>query len=273
MEDLVMVDMHQHPMVCPENMDNFIEYLHFGQYEWGYDAIRHGGWTAAATANAFRGMVGCPELSFIRLRRLGGRSRHDGSRRSPAQRRRRGRHQRRRNPAGQGIRQGRHSPHRRASGHWRRPPPGGRALQHGHPHGRPHLQPCRIQHRLRPHRAPRLRPLRLRNRRRSPHERTWNGRRRFPRRLANGHGRHRALQNAHHLQPQRLPLPPSHLAHPQGRRAIRLRQEGRPHFHYRRAQLPQRRSRTRTSTASSTTTTIWSSSSAWTTWPSAPTLS
>ena len=65
MEDLVMIDMHQHPMVCPDNMDEFIEYLHLGQYEWGYEAIRHGGWSAAATANAFRGMVGCPELSYI----------------------------------------------------------------------------------------------------------------------------------------------------------------------------------------------------------------
>ena len=65
MEDLVMIDMHQHPMVCPDSMDDFIEYLSLGQYEWGYDAIRHGGWAAAATANAFRGMVGCPELSYI----------------------------------------------------------------------------------------------------------------------------------------------------------------------------------------------------------------
>ena len=65
MEDLVLVDMHQHPMVCPDNMDDFIEYLRLGEYEWGYEAIRHGGWGAAATANAFRGMAGCPELSFI----------------------------------------------------------------------------------------------------------------------------------------------------------------------------------------------------------------
>ena len=27
MEDLVMIDMHQHPMVCPDSMDDFIEYL------------------------------------------------------------------------------------------------------------------------------------------------------------------------------------------------------------------------------------------------------
>mgnify|MGYP001158341219 CR=1 FL=1 len=27
MERLVTIDLHQHPMVCPENMDHFIEYL------------------------------------------------------------------------------------------------------------------------------------------------------------------------------------------------------------------------------------------------------
>ena len=70
MEDLVMIDMHQHPMVCPDDMDDFIEYLRLGEYEWGYDAIRHGGWAAAATANAFRGMAACPELSFIKFEDL-----------------------------------------------------------------------------------------------------------------------------------------------------------------------------------------------------------
>ena len=70
MEDLVMIDLHEHPMVCPDNMEEFIEYLRLGQYQWGYKAIRHGGWAAAATANAFRGMVGCDELSFITFEAL-----------------------------------------------------------------------------------------------------------------------------------------------------------------------------------------------------------
>ncbi len=65
MEDLVMVDMHQHPMVCPDDMSEFVQYLRLGEYRWGYEALRHGGWTAAATANGFRGMVGSPELSYI----------------------------------------------------------------------------------------------------------------------------------------------------------------------------------------------------------------
>ena len=65
MEEIVMIDLHQHPMVCPDNMDDFIQYLRLGDYRWGYEAIKHGGWSAVATANAFRGMVGSPELSHI----------------------------------------------------------------------------------------------------------------------------------------------------------------------------------------------------------------
>lgn len=65
MEVVVMVDLHEHPMVCPENMDNFIEYLRLGDYQWGYEAARHGGWAAVATANTFRGIVRSPELSYI----------------------------------------------------------------------------------------------------------------------------------------------------------------------------------------------------------------
>ncbi len=65
MEEIVMIDLHQHPMVCPDSMDDFIQYLRLGDYRWGYEAIKHGGWSAVATANAFRGMVGSPELSHI----------------------------------------------------------------------------------------------------------------------------------------------------------------------------------------------------------------
>ena len=62
-----MIDLHQHPMVCPDNMDEFVEYLRVGDYRWGYEAIKHGGWSAVATANAFRGMVGSPGTLAYRL--------------------------------------------------------------------------------------------------------------------------------------------------------------------------------------------------------------
>ena len=65
MEQVVMIDLHQHPMICPENMDNFIEYLRVGEYQWGYKAAKHGGWAAVATANVFRGMVNTTEMSSI----------------------------------------------------------------------------------------------------------------------------------------------------------------------------------------------------------------
>ena len=65
MEEVVMIDLHEHPMVCPENMDNFIDYLRIGDYQWGYKAAKHGGWAAVATANVFRGMVNRTEMSFV----------------------------------------------------------------------------------------------------------------------------------------------------------------------------------------------------------------
>lgn len=70
MERLVTIDLHQHPMVCPENMDHFIEYLRLGKYRWGYEAAMEGGWSAIATSNGFRGMVNSRELSYIKFEDL-----------------------------------------------------------------------------------------------------------------------------------------------------------------------------------------------------------
>ena len=64
MEDLVMVDIHQHPMVAPDDIGDLNAYLRAGDYSWGYQAVKHGGWTAVATANMFRGLINTPELSF-----------------------------------------------------------------------------------------------------------------------------------------------------------------------------------------------------------------
>ena len=65
MEDLVMVDIHQHPMVAPEDIGDLNAYLRSGDYSWGYQAVKHGGWTAVATANMFRGLINTSELSFV----------------------------------------------------------------------------------------------------------------------------------------------------------------------------------------------------------------
>ena len=66
-EDAVMIDLHEHPMVKPEDPNLFLEYLGEGDYKWGYEAIRHGGFTAVGTANFYRGMLHAEEMSFIQF--------------------------------------------------------------------------------------------------------------------------------------------------------------------------------------------------------------
>ena len=81
-----MIDLHQHPMVKPEDPDHLMEYLRGDTHEWGYEAVRHGGFTAVGTANVYRGMVKTDEMSFIRFEdlldeiglMLSDVSRHDG---------------------------------------------------------------------------------------------------------------------------------------------------------------------------------------------------
>lgn len=65
MDEVVMVDMHQHPLVWPERTEHFVEYLRNGDYQWGYQAVQHGGWAAVATANVFRGLVHSHDISAI----------------------------------------------------------------------------------------------------------------------------------------------------------------------------------------------------------------
>ncbi len=66
-EETTMIDLHQHPMVKPEDPSQLLEYLRGDSYAWGYEAVRHGGFTAVGTANVFRGMLHTDEMSFIRF--------------------------------------------------------------------------------------------------------------------------------------------------------------------------------------------------------------
>ena len=67
MEESIMIDLHQHPMVLPADVSQYWEYLRSDDYVWGYDAVREGGFTAVGTANVFRGMLHTNEMSFIRF--------------------------------------------------------------------------------------------------------------------------------------------------------------------------------------------------------------
>jgi len=65
MDPIIMVDVHVHPMVLPEDMEQLTAYLRANDYRWGYQAVKHGGWTAVATANFYRGLVNTPDLSMV----------------------------------------------------------------------------------------------------------------------------------------------------------------------------------------------------------------
>ena len=66
-EETTMIDLHQHPMVKPEDPRQLLEYLRGDSYVWGYEAVRHGGFTAVGTANVYRGMLNTDEMSFIQF--------------------------------------------------------------------------------------------------------------------------------------------------------------------------------------------------------------
>ena len=65
MESLVMVDMHQHPLVLTEDMGEMLDYFRARDYAWAYDAARAGGWTAVATANVLSAHGFAAEGSYI----------------------------------------------------------------------------------------------------------------------------------------------------------------------------------------------------------------
>ena len=69
-DEAIMIDLHQHPFVCPQDMDRLVELLRSNKYKWGYQAVKHGGWTTVTTANGFRGFVNAYDMSFTRFEDL-----------------------------------------------------------------------------------------------------------------------------------------------------------------------------------------------------------
>ena len=64
-EESVMIDVHQHPFVLPEAMDRFIDFLRTNRYHWGFEAVKHGGWSTVTTSNVFGALQNATEMSFV----------------------------------------------------------------------------------------------------------------------------------------------------------------------------------------------------------------
>src|SRR5260370_27903523 len=67
MEDLVLIDVHQHPMVLAADANEMPAYFRGNAYVWGFDAVKAGGWTAVATANLLSCLGKEPDASFSRF--------------------------------------------------------------------------------------------------------------------------------------------------------------------------------------------------------------
>jgi membrane dipeptidase len=70
LDSITMVDMHQHPMVLTDDVNDLGAYFRSKSYQWAYDAIRHGGWTTAATANGLSCSANSTGGSFSRFEDL-----------------------------------------------------------------------------------------------------------------------------------------------------------------------------------------------------------
>jgi hypothetical protein len=83
-DGLLLIDMHQHTMVMPRDLHDAFAYAASYAYEWGYDAIRAGRWSAVGAAcnmgALMRGVDGS-SIAFLRSA-LGDRT--DAGGRQPA---------------------------------------------------------------------------------------------------------------------------------------------------------------------------------------------
>jgi membrane dipeptidase len=70
MDTLTLVDMHEHPMVLTDDVHDLHAYFRTHAYEWGYEAVRHGGWTAVGTANGLSCSANSTEGSYARFEDL-----------------------------------------------------------------------------------------------------------------------------------------------------------------------------------------------------------
>ncbi len=70
MDTITLVDMHQHPMVLTDDVNDLAAYFRGHAYQWAYEAVRYGGWTTAATANGLSCSANSADGSFSRFEDL-----------------------------------------------------------------------------------------------------------------------------------------------------------------------------------------------------------
>src|SRR5437763_1743284 len=70
MRDLVLIDVHQHPMVLTAEANEMPAYFRGNAYVWGFEAVATGGWTAVASGNLFACLGKEPDASFSRFEDL-----------------------------------------------------------------------------------------------------------------------------------------------------------------------------------------------------------
>src|ERR1700736_2633215 len=70
MADLLLIDVHQHPMVLSADANEMPAYFRGNAYVWGFEAVKAGGWTTVATANLLSCLGKEPDASFSRFEDL-----------------------------------------------------------------------------------------------------------------------------------------------------------------------------------------------------------
>jgi len=67
MDDLLLIDVHQHPMVLTADANELPAYFRGNAYAWAFEAVKAGGWTTVATANLLSCLGKEPDASFSRF--------------------------------------------------------------------------------------------------------------------------------------------------------------------------------------------------------------
>ena len=70
MDWITLVDMHQHPMVLTDDVNELGAYFRGHRYQWAYEGVRNGGWTAVGTANGLSCSANSTDGSFARFEDL-----------------------------------------------------------------------------------------------------------------------------------------------------------------------------------------------------------